>query len=52
MSEKQKDFGAHVTVWVHMKDICFLIAFGFFVCLLPHHQSFLNKSSQLLPLEG
>ena len=49
--EKQKESGAHTTVWVHLKEICFLIAVGF-LCLsmLPHHQTFLNKSSQLLPL--
>lgn len=40
-SENQKEFGACMTVWVHLKDICFLIATGF-LCLnvLPYHQTF------------
>lgn len=50
--ENQKEFGAHSTVWVHLKEICFLIAVGFLrLGVLPHYQTFLNNSSQLLPLE-
>lgn len=51
-SEKQKEFGACMIVWVHLKDNSFLSAIGF-LCLsvLSYHQTFQNKSSQLLPLQ-
>lgn len=51
-SEKQKEFGACMTVWVHLKDNIFLSAIGF-SCLsvLSYHQAFQNKSSQLPPLQ-
>lgn len=49
-SEKQKEFGACMTVWVHLKDICFLSDTGF-LCLsvLSYHQTFKNKSSTSAP---
>lgn len=51
-SEKQKEFGACITIWVHLEDINFLSAINFLVLsVLSYHQTFQNKSSQLLPLQ-
>lgn len=29
LTGEKQEFGAHTTVWAHLKEICFLIAVGF-----------------------